>query len=221
MEINNYIDHTLLKPTATKAQIMQLCKEALDYNFYAVCVNGCYVELANKQLINSKVNIAAVIGFPLGAMSTETKVFEAKDCIRKGASEIDMVINIGKLIDGEFDYVTNEIKQIKQAIGDAVLKVIFENCYLTHNQIKMACKLSVKAGADYVKTSTGFGTSGATISDVKLMSATINDTTKIKAAGGIRDIPTAKEYINLGVSRLGTSSGVSLITKGISEKNNY
>jgi len=221
MEINKYIDHTLLKPNASKAQIIELCKEAELYNFYAVCVNGCYVALAKNQLKNTAVKVAAVIGFPLGAMTTEAKVYEAKDCVNNGASEIDMVINIGKLIDEEFDYIENEIKEIKQAIGNKVLKVIFENCYLTAKQIKKACELSINAGADYVKTSTGFGSGGATIEDVKLMKSVVENKAQIKAAGGIRDIPTALEYIELGVIRLGTSSGVSLVTKGVSDKNNY
>ncbi|WP_439132706.1 deoxyribose-phosphate aldolase [Polaribacter sp.] len=221
MKINQFIDHTLLKPTATKQQIIKLCEEAKTYNFYAVCVNGCYVALAKKQLENTKVKVAAVIGFPLGAMTTEAKVFEAKNCVEKGASEIDMVLNIGKLIDGDDAYIENEIKAIKEAIGNTVLKVIFENCYLTKTQIKKACKLAVNAGADFVKTSTGFGTDGATLQDVTLMKQTVKDKAKIKAAGGIRDITTAKKYIEMGVSRLGTSSGVSLVQTGVSDKNEY
>ncbi|WP_397447073.1 deoxyribose-phosphate aldolase [Polaribacter sp. R77954] len=221
MKINPYIDHTLLKATATKTQIISLCEEAKMYNFYAVCVNGCYVALAKNQLENSKVKVAAVIGFPLGAMTTETKVFEAKNCIDKGASEIDMVINIGKLIDGDFTYVENEIKQIKEAIWGNTLKVIFENCYLTKTQIKKACELAVNAGADFVKTSTGFGTSGATFEDVQLMKETVNNKAQIKAAGGVRDMATAQKYIEMGVTRLGTSSGVALVKTGISNKNEY
>ena len=221
MKINKYIDHTLLKATATKEQIVKLCSEAKEYNFYAVCVNGSYVELAAKELENSDVKIAAVIGFPLGAMTTEAKVFEAKDCIEKGASEIDMVINIGKLIDEEFGYVENEIRLIKQAIGNNILKVIFENCYLSKEQIKTASQLAVNAGADFVKTSTGFGTGGATFEDVQLMKDVVKDKAQIKAAGGVRDTATAIKYIKMGVTRLGTSSGVSLVTKGISNKNQY
>ncbi|MCL4155691.1 UNVERIFIED_CONTAM: hypothetical protein GTU68_063781 [Idotea baltica] len=221
MKINKYIDHTLLKATATKSDIINLCKEAKKYNFYAVCVNGCYVSLAKKQLENSNVKVAAVIGFPLGAMSTATKIFEAIDCIKKGASEIDMVINIGKLIDGDFDYIANEIRQIKEAIGKNVLKVILENCYLNKTQIQKACELAVIAGADFVKTATGFGLGGATLEDVQLMKGIVKDKVLIKAAGGVRDIATAKKYIAIGVTRLGTSSGVSLVEKGVSEKNQY
>ncbi|MCO7186160.1 deoxyribose-phosphate aldolase [Tenacibaculum sp. XPcli2-G] len=221
MQINKYIDHTLLKPTATKADIVKLCNEAKKYNFYAVCVNGCYVELAAKELKGSDVKIAAVVGFPLGAMTTKTKIFEAKECIKNGASEIDMVINIGKLLDGEENYVEKEIRLIKEEIGENILKVIFENCYLSKEQIKIASQLAVEAGADFVKTSTGFGTGGATFKDVVIMDSVVDGKAQIKAAGGIRDIETAKRYIEMGVTRLGTSSGVSLVTSGISDKNQY
>ncbi|CAM1347613.1 deoxyribose-phosphate aldolase [Tenacibaculum insulae] len=221
MEINKYIDHTLLKATATKNEIVKLCNEAKQYHFYAVCVNGSYVELAKQELQNTNVHIAAVIGFPLGAMTTEAKVFEAENCIEKGASEIDMVINVGKLLDGENDYVENEIRLIKKAIGNNVLKVIFENCYLSEAQIKTASQLAVNAGADFVKTSTGFGTGGATFEDVQLMKNIVKENAQIKAAGGVRDKETAEKYIKMGVTRLGTSSGVSLVTKGVSDKNKY
>ncbi|MCT4699636.1 deoxyribose-phosphate aldolase [Tenacibaculum haliotis] len=221
MKLNKYIDHTLLKATATKNEIVKLCAEAKEHNFYAVCVNGCYVELAKKELHNSEVKIAAVIGFPLGAMTTETKVFEAKQCVNNGASEIDMVINIGKLLDGEIVYVENEIRLIKEAIGENILKVIFENCYLSKEQIKEVSQLAVNAGADFIKTATGFGTSGATFEDVQLMKAVVNDKVQIKAAGGVKDKETAEKYINIGITRLGTSSGVSLVIKGISDKDTY
>lgn len=221
MEINKYIDHTLLKATATKSEIINLCSEAKEHRFYAVCVNGCYVNLAVQELENTNVKVAAVIGFPLGAMTTEAKVYEAKNCINNGASEIDMVINVGKLIDADYDYVENEIQLIKQAIGSNVLKVIFENCYLTNEQIKKASELAVNAGADFVKTSTGFGTRGATFKDVAIMKEIVGDKAQIKAAGGVRDIETAQKYITMGVTRLGTSSGVALVTKGTTDKNQY
>tara|TARA_R110002126_G_scaffold142546_4_gene288439 strand:+ start:27410 stop:28075 length:666 start_codon:yes stop_codon:yes gene_type:complete len=221
MNINQYIDHTLLKATATRKDIIQLCEEAKKYHFYAVCVNGCYVKLAKQELENSDVKIAAVIGFPLGAMTTEAKVFEAKQCIENGASEIDMVINIGKLIDGDFEYVENEIRLIKQAIGKNTLKTIFENCYLSKEQIKTVSQLAVNAGADFIKTATGFGTGGATFEDVLIMKSVAQDKVQIKAAGGIRDIATAEKYIEMGITRLGTSSGVSLVKTGVSENNNY
>ena len=221
MKINQYIDHTLLKPTATKEQIITLCNEAKEHQFYAVCVNGCYVDLAKKHLENSDVKVAAVIGFPLGAASSVVKVFEALHCVKNGASEIDMVINIGKLIEGNYTYVENEIREVKDAIGDHILKVIFENCYLTKQQIQKACELAVNAGADFVKTSTGFGTGGATFDDVVLMKNAVNNKAQIKAAGGIRDIATAQKYIEMGVSRLGTSSGVELMKTGVADKNKY
>ncbi|MEE4000902.1 deoxyribose-phosphate aldolase [Tenacibaculum sp. FZY0031] len=221
MQINKYIDHTLLKATATKADIVKLCNEAKKYNFYAVCVNGCYVELAAKELKDSDVKIAAVVGFPLGAMTTKTKIFEAKECIKNGASEIDMVINIGKLLEGEENYVEKEIRLIKEEIGENILKVIFENSYLSKEQITIASQIAVEAGADFVKTSTGFGTGGATFKDVAIMDSIVDGKAQIKAAGGIRDIETAKRYIEMGVTRLGTSSGVLLVTSGVSDQNQY
>ncbi|TDQ23930.1 deoxyribose-phosphate aldolase [Tenacibaculum caenipelagi] len=221
MRINKYIDHTLLKATATEADIMKLCDEAKEYKFYAVCVNGSYVELAAKELQNTDVKVAAVIGFPLGAMTTEAKIFEARDCINKGASEIDMVINIGRLLDGEENYVENEIRLIKETIGENTLKVIFENCYLSKEQIKKVSQLAVNAGADFVKTSTGFATGGATFEDIVIMNNVVDGKAQIKAAGGIRDLQTALEYIKMGVTRLGTSSGVSLINEGVSDQNQY
>ena len=221
MEIHKYIDHTLLKATATESEIITLCAEAKQYNFYAVCVNGSYVELAKEELEGTNVKVAAVIGFPLGAMTTEAKVFEAKDCIKNGALEIDMVINIGKLLDGDVEYVEKEISLIKEGIGDNVLKVIFENCYLTKEQIQIVSELALNAGADFIKTSTGFGTGGATFEGVQLMKDVVKDKVQIKAAGGIRDIVTAKKYIDMGVTRLGTSSGVALVTSGVSDSKGY
>lgn len=213
MQLNKYIDHTLLKPTATFQQINTLCYEALEYNFFAVCVNGCYVKTAKSVLSKSNVKIAAVIGFPLGAMSTEAKIAEAKFCIADGADEIDMVINIGWLKSGDYKGVETEISAIKKAIGDTVLKVIIETCYLSEEEKRVACLAALNAKADFVKTSTGFGTGGATPEDVKLMKEVVGDKLQIKASGGIKDKKTALNYISmLGVSRLGTSSGISLVT---------
>jgi len=212
MQLNQYIDHTILKATATPKDIVQLCTEAIQFKFYAVCVNSCYVKLTKSELEKSSVKIAAVIGFPLGAMSTESKIAEAVQCVSDGADEIDMVINIGLLKSGNSDFVEEEIAKIKKAIGKQVLKVIIETCYLTDEEKKMACRTALNAGADFVKTSTGFGTGGATIEDIKLMKAEVGDKLKIKASGGIRDLKTALEYIELGVSRLGTSSGIELVT---------
>ena len=211
MGLNKYIDHTILKATASSSDVQKLCEEAIEHEFYSVCVNGCYVADAKQLLQGTDVKVAAVVGFPLGAMTTAAKVFEAKEAIENGASEIDMVINVAKLKDGEFEYVENEIRQIKEAIGDNVLKVIIETCYLTDEEKVKACELSLAAKADFVKTSTGFGTDGATYEDVKLMKSVVGDNAKVKASGGVRDKETAQKYINLGAERLGTSSGIDIV----------
>lgn len=211
MGLNKYIDHTILKATASSADVQKLCEEAIEYEFYSVCVNGCYVADAKHLLQGTDVKVAAVVGFPLGAMTTASKVFEAKEAIENGASEIDMVINVAKLKDGEFDYVENEIRLIKEAIGDNVLKVIIETCYLTDEEKVKACELSLVAKADFVKTSTGFGTGGATYEDVKLMKSVVGDNAKVKASGGVREKETAQKYVDLGAERLGTSSGIEIV----------
>ncbi|NAY91305.1 deoxyribose-phosphate aldolase [Muricauda sp. JGD-17] len=211
MAIAAFIDHTLLKPTATIPEIKQLCDEAMEHQFYAVCVNGCHVALAKKELKDSPVKVAAVVGFPLGAMSTQAKIAEAKDCIQQGADEIDMVINIGWLKSNLDEKVLEEIRDLKTSIGEKTLKVILETCYLTAEEKERVCKLAVQAGADYVKTSTGFGSGGATFEDVILMKKTVGSKVKIKASGGIKDKQAALKYIELGVSRIGTSSGPSLL----------
>ena len=211
MELNKYIDHTILKATASSSDVQKLCEEAIEHEFYSVCVNGCYVADAKQLLQGTDVKVAAVVGFPLGAMTTAAKVFEAKEAIENGASEIDMVINVAKLKDGEFEYVENEIRQIKEAIGDNVLKVIIETCYLTDEEKVKACELSLVAKADFVKTSTGFGTGGATYEDVKLMKSVVGDNAKVKASGGVRDKETAQKYVELGAERLGTSSGIDIV----------
>ena len=211
MGLNKYIDHTILKATASSADVQKLCEEAIEHEFYSVCVNGCYVADAKHLLQGTDVKVAAVVGFPLGAMTTASKVFEAKEAIENGASEIDMVINVAKLKDGEFDYVENEILLIKEAIGDNVLKVIIETCYLTDEEKVKACELSLVAKADFVKTSTGFGTGGATYEDVKLMKSVVGDNAKVKASGGVRDKETAQKYVDLGAERLGTSSGIEIV----------
>ena len=211
MGLNKYIDHTILKATASSADVQKLCAEAIEHEFYSVCVNGCYVADAKHLLQGTDVKVAAVVGFPLGAMTTAAKVFEAKEAVENGASEIDMVINVAKLKDGEFDYVENEIRQIKEAIRDNVLKVIIETCYLTDEEKVKACELSLVAKADFVKTSTGFGTDGATYEDVKLMKSVVGDNAKVKASGGVRDKETAQKYVNLGAERLGTSSGIDIV----------
>ena len=212
MQLENFIDHTLLKPTATEEDIRLLCSEAFNYKLYAVCINGGYISLAKELLRGSKVKLVSVVGFPLGAMSTRAKVQEAKDYIERGADELDMVLNIGWLKSGKFSVVEDEITQVKKVLGSGVLKVILETCYLTEEEKRMACTLAVNAKADFVKTSTGFGTGGATFEDVVLMKSVVENKIKIKASGGIKDAATAKRYIDLGVSRIGTSSGVAIVT---------
>ncbi len=212
MQIQDYIDHTILKATAEPSDIEKLCQEAINYKFKAICVNGCYTKMAKDRLKNSPVQLAVVIGFPLGAMSTAAKVFEAGDAIKDGADEIDMVINVGWLKSGQLELVKQEISKIKNAIGDKVLKVIIETCYLTQEEKRKACELAVEAKVDYVKTSTGFGTGGATFEDVKLMKEVVGNKAKIKASGGVKDRVTALKYISLGVSRIGTSSGIAIAT---------
>ena len=211
MKPSKYIDHTQLKPEATKDRILTLCAEAAENDFASVCVNPCWIETAKKALAGTDVKVCTVIGFPLGAMTTEAKVFETKDAIAKGAEEIDMVINIGMLKDGGDEYVTNEIRAIKEACGDLVLKVIIEACLLSDEEKARACRDAEKAGADFVKTSTGFSTGGATVEDVKLMRASVSENVRVKAAGGIRDKETFEAMIKAGAERIGTSSGKKLI----------
>ncbi|MEM1259096.1 MAG: deoxyribose-phosphate aldolase [Bacteroidota bacterium] len=213
MHITDYIDHTLLKPTATETQIQMLCEEAIAYGFKAVCVNGCWVKLASELLKDAKVKVATVIGFPLGSMTTEAKVAEAKDALENGVDEVDMVLNLGWLKSQQYGKVQNDIAQVKRAVGRKVLKVILETGYLTDEEKEKACELAVAAKADYVKTSTGFGTGGATFEDVLLMKAVVGDRALIKASGGVKDRETALRFISLGVSRIGTSSGVKLVTE--------
>ena len=221
MKVNKFIDHTILKAAATKEDVKKLCDEAKKYGFYSVCVNGANVEYAFNQVKDSDVKVAAVVGFPLGAMATDVKVFEAKKAIEDGASEIDMVINVGALKDRNYDFVENEIRKIKEAIGNNILKVIIETCYLTDEEKVKACELSVNANADFVKTSTGFGTGGATFEDVELMKKTVGDKAQVKASGRVKDFETAKKYIELGATRLGTSSGITIVTGLESEKTGY
>lgn len=214
MKLNKFIDHTLLKATATIAEIETLCKEAVKYDFFSVCVNSCYVSYAKNFLKGTDIKVCSVIGFPLGAMSLRSKVFETEQAIVDGADEIDMVINVGLLKSGEIEQVLNEITQIKKACGERVLKVILETCYLTDEEKRLACELSVKAGADFVKTSTGFGSGGATVEDVILMKQAVSGKAKIKASGGVRDFETAMKYVDLGVQRIGTSNGIAIVTGG-------
>ncbi|MBU2927230.1 deoxyribose-phosphate aldolase [Winogradskyella psychrotolerans] len=216
MNLNRYIDHTLLSASATEADILQLCEEALKYNFYSVCVNSSYISLAKQALGRSEVKICTVVGFPLGAMSTEAKIFEAKTAIDQGATEIDMVMNIGRLKSKNYLAVLKDISKVKQAIGIIPLKVILEISELSKNEIVKACEICIDAKADFVKTSTGFSKSGATLTAVKIMRKTVRDKLQIKASGGIRDAETAQKYIDIGVDRIGASSGVAMMNNLVS-----
>lgn len=209
--IISYIDHTLLKSTATIDDVTTLCNEAMTFNFFSVCINGCYVPLAEELLRNSQVKICTVVGFPLGTMSSRAKIFEAEDAIGYGADEIDMVLNLGLLKSKKLKQLETEIASVKNIIGKKVLKVIIETCYLTSEEINIASKIVESAGADYVKTSTGFGPKGASMEAVLEIKKSISSKMKIKASGGIKDFLTAKAYIDLGVSRIGTSSGIAII----------
>lgn len=211
--LNKYFDHTLLKAEASESDIKKLCAEAREYDFYSVCVNGCYVELAAKELAGTDVKVAAVIGFPLGAMSMESKVFETTDVCEKGAREVDMVLNVGALKEGRYEYVEDEIAACVAAADefDADVKVILETCYLSDEQIIKACELSVSAGAEFVKTSTGFGTGGATVHHVELMRKTVGNLAQVKASGGIRDYETCMAMINAGADRIGASASIAIL----------
>ena len=211
IEINKYIDHTILKATATEDDIIELCKEAKKYSFFSVCVNSGYVSLAKEQLTGSEVKICTVVGFPLGAMSTEAKIFETEQAIRDGAEEVDMVINVGELRSKNFKKVEEEIAAIKKVVGERILKVILETCYLTPQEIILASELAVKAKADYVKTSTGFGIDGARMENIELMKKAVEGKAKLKASGGVKNLDMALSFIEAGVERIGTSSGVSIV----------
>lgn len=210
--LSKYIDHTLLKQDADEEQIRVLCHEALKYGFASVCVNSCYTRLVSDTLSGSNVKTCCVVGFPLGAMLTEAKAFEAKVSIESGAQEIDMVINIGALKSGNRDFVQKDIAAVvAECRGKALLKVIIEACLLSSEEIEIVCKLAKEAGADYVKTSTGFSSGGAKAEDVALMRKTVGSDIGVKASGGIRDLEVALEMIKAGASRIGTSSGVKII----------
>lgn len=204
------VDHTLLKPEATWPQIRQICDEALANHTASICINTCYVKQAAEYL-DGRIPVCCVVGFPLGAMDTASKVFEAKTAIANGASEVDMVINIGRLKNKEYDYVRDEISAIKQAIGDKVLKVIIETCLLTQEEKEIMCDIVPQAGADYIKTSTGFSTGGATFEDIELFARYVAGRCKIKAAGGISTREDMERFVALGADRLGTSRAVKIL----------
>ena len=211
IKINKYIDHTLLKADSRKEQIDKLLVEAKEYDFASVCVNPGWVEYCAKELADSDVKVCTVVGFPLGATTSATKAFETKDAIAKGADEIDMVLNIGAVKDGDYQLVEDDIRAVVEASGDKLVKVIIEACLLTDEEKVEACKASVRAGADFVKTSTGFSTGGATIADVRLMRETVGPDIGVKAAGGARSLADAEAFVEAGATRIGTSAGVAIV----------
>lgn len=222
MKLNSYIDHTLLKADATKEQILKVCREAREYNFASVCVNASRVSLVKEQLEGSNVKVCVVVGFPLGATTKEVKAFETKHCIENGAQEVDMVINVGALKDKDYDLVKEDIKAVVDAADKkALVKVILETCLLTDEEIVKACELSKEAGADYVKTSTGFSTAGAKAEHIKLMRQTVGEIMGVKASGGVRTKEDAEAMINAGASRIGASSSVEMVEGKKAENSGY
>ena len=210
-QLAKMIDHTILKPEATKKEIEKLCSEALEYNFASVCVNPTRVKEAYEILKDSDVKVCTVIGFPLGATTTNVKVFETKDAIENGATEVDMVINIGRLKEKDYDFVKEDIKNVVYAAkGKALTKVIIETCLLTDEEKVVACKLAKEAGADFVKTSTGFSTGGALKEDIKLMRETVGQELGVKASGGVRTLEDAEAMIENGATRIGASASIKI-----------
>lgn len=207
-----FIDHTLLKPEAINSDITRLCNEAKDYGFYSVCVNPCFIKLAKDNLKNTPVKVCSVISFPLGASSTNTKVFEARECVKNGANEIDMVANISAIKNKDYAYLENDIRMVKNAIGDDIfLKVIIETCLLSDSEKEIISKIVRQSGANCVKTSTGFSKSGANVHDIKLIRSCVGNDFDIKASGGIRDLKTFEDLINAGATRIGASASCSII----------
>lgn len=213
-KIASMIDHTILKADAKESDIIKLCKEAKEYSFCSVCVNSCYVPLAVSLLKGDDVKVCSVVGFPLGAMISEAKAFEAKTAIDCGADEIDMVINIGFVKSGKYELVEKDILEVRNATRGKVLKVIIETCLLTDDEKINVCLIAKKVGADFVKTSTGFSIAGATYEDVALMRKTVGDSMGVKASGGVRTIQDAIKMIEAGATRLGTSNGIAIVTGG-------
>lgn len=212
MPINQYIDHTLLKPESTQEQIDHLLSEAVEYQFASVCVNPTWVAHCAKTLAGTGVKVCTVVGFPLGANTSSVKAFETKDAIANGADEIDMVINVGQLKSGQYEVVKADIRAVVEASQDKLVKVIIETCLLTNDEKVKACQLAVSAGADFVKTSTGFSAAGATVEDIVLMRETVDPNIGVKAAGGARSYEDAEAFIEAGATRIGTSSGVAIVS---------
>ena len=221
-KISNMIDHTVLKATASKSDIEKICEEAIEYGFFSVCVKPTHIEYAKKLLEGSNVKVCTVIGFPLGANTPEVKAFETLDAIKKGADEVDMVINIGALKDKNYDLLLEDIKSVVDASNKkALVKVIIETCYLTDEEKKIACEIAVKAGCDYVKTSTGFGTGGSTPEDISLMRNVVGKNIGVKASGGVRCKEDALKVIEAGASRIGASASINIVNGGNSQNNGY
>lgn len=221
MNIAKMIDHTLLKADATKEQIVTLCEEAKKYTFASVCVNPTWVKVASELLNGTEVKVCTVIGFPLGANTSATKAFETEDAIKNGATEVDMVINIGALKDKNYDLVKEDIKAVVDAAkGKALSKVIIETSLLTNEEKEIACKIAVEAGADFVKTSTGFSTGGATVEDISLMRKTVGPEIGVKASGGVRSSEDTEKMITAGATRIGASSGVAIVN-GLTSTSDY
>ncbi|WP_035294184.1 deoxyribose-phosphate aldolase [Clostridium sp. KNHs214] len=218
MKIQQYIDHTLLKPEATEEQVIKVCKEAREYKFASVCVNPYYASLVTKELEGTEVKTCVVIGFPLGTNTKEVKAFETEKAIKDGAKEVDMVINVGALKDKKYDVVKEDIKSVVEAAkGKALVKVIIETCLLTEEEKVKSCELSKEAGADFVKTSTGFSTGGANKEDIALMRKVVGKELGVKASGGIRDYKACMDMINAGASRIGASAGIKIVQQAESE----
>ena len=213
MNYNKMIDHTVLKADTPLETVKRICDEAIEYGFASVCINPCHVAYCADYLKDSDVNVCTVIGFPLGANTSAVKAFETKDAIANGADEIDMVMNIGALKDKNYDLVRDDVKAVVEAANRTLVKVILETCLLTEDEIKKACELCVEAKADYVKTSTGFSTRGATIEDVQIMKAAVQGKAKVKAAGGVRTHEDMVKIVEAGADRIGTSAGCSLVEK--------
>lgn len=221
-DLASMIDHTLLKAQATKEEVITLCKEAKEYGFATVCINPSYIQIAKKELEGTNVGITTVIGFPLGATSTETKVFETKNALEKGATEIDMVLNIGMMKSKDYIYVAKDIKDVVDAAkGKGIVKVILETCYLTNEEIQLACEIAQESGADFVKTSTGFGTNGATVEHIELMRNTVGPKIGVKASGGIRNKEVAQSMVQAGANRIGASSSIAIVEGNNGQTSGY
>lgn len=216
-----FIDHTALKADTTAQEVIKLCEEARTYNFCSVCINSAYIPLAKQHLAGSAVKICTVVGFPLGASLAEVKAFEAKEAIRHGAEEVDMVINIGELKSNNWEAVREDIRQVREATQGKLLKVILENCLLTSEEIVRACEICCELGADFVKTSTGFSKWGATLDDVALMRQTVGNRAGVKASGGIRDTETALAMLEAGANRIGASASLAIIQAQASVASDY